>query len=356
MQLCGSTMALTLRSSRWLCILCLRCAWAIDYVTYRWYGYHERFAMTSNWPESSVDVCQDFPAVCVNLYLNQCVKLPESMRVPWTRNITDRDAGRDIFYPARESKGGDYVLLTVQNMQFEPSAQGYLHIYSGCSENCQDCYAGTGQSLHPVRLPSQCGSTETQSVWGLLYNPGDGEYDTTFNCVDSLDNYWEQYGNNDLFATIMRVSIAGLIVLVVITLGSFIYLRVCKREIHPSYDMAYNSSSVRSTRGDGLVQAAITKEQVEAALPIVKLEEEQTCSVCLDTVGPEDDARRLQCQHAFHAECIMTWCCHRGQHVIECPMCRQRHQPTNEADRTPGPAPNVVGVSHEANDLEAAEV
>ena len=35
---------------------------------------------------------------------------------------------------------------------------------------------------------------------------------------------------------------------------------------------------------------------------------------------------------AFHAECIMTWCVHRGQQVIECPMCRQRHPFTAQAD------------------------
>lgn len=28
-----------------------------------WYGSHERFALTTGWPESATQVCQEFPAV-----------------------------------------------------------------------------------------------------------------------------------------------------------------------------------------------------------------------------------------------------------------------------------------------------
>eukprot|EP00913_Durusdinium_trenchii_P016144 g15173.t1 len=100
--------------------------------------------------------------------------------------------------------------------------QDVLNIYSGCSSSCQDCAAGQALSLTPIQLPSMCGVTAHQNVYGLLWNPGDGRVNTAFNCVENLDDYWAQASANDLFATIMRISISGLIVLVIITLGSFL--------------------------------------------------------------------------------------------------------------------------------------
>ena len=45
-----------------------------------------------------------------------------------------------------------------------PAMQSFRAFSAGLGDPCDA--AGTGQSLHPVRLPSQCGSTETQSVPG----------------------------------------------------------------------------------------------------------------------------------------------------------------------------------------------
>ncbi|CAJ1395337.1 unnamed protein product [Effrenium voratum] len=260
-----------------------------------------------------------------------------TMRFGTVRNLTAGSG--EAASQARKSKGGDYVLLTVQDENHQPSNQGYLHIYSGCSETCEDCYSGTGQVLHPVWLPSMCGTTNDQSVFGLLYNPGDGSADTTFNCVESLDQYWEHASSNDLFATIMRISISCLIVLVVITLGSFIYLRICKAE-PSSYGDGFGSY-----RGHARVRGAdITREQVEACLPEVHVDEEATCAVCLDTIQPRDSARRLKCQHEFHSDCIISWCTHRAQRVLECPVCRSKTPLPGQADDEHQEAtPQVIG-------------
>ena len=49
---------------------------------------------------------------------------------------------------------------------------------------------------------------------------------------------------------------------------------------------------------------------------------DNTCPICLDTV---DNAHRLECGHAFHAACLISWL---RQGNLSCPCCRDNlHQP-----------------------------
>ncbi|KAI2491043.1 hypothetical protein MHU86_23523 [Fragilaria crotonensis] len=48
--------------------------------------------------------------------------------------------------------------------------------------------------------------------------------------------------------------------------------------------------------------------------------EATSCSICMDTLVPEDDTVTGLCTHIYHRECIMNWL--QGGHD-ECPNCRQ---------------------------------
>mmetsp|Transcript_50323 Transcript_50323/g.80383 ORF Transcript_50323/g.80383 Transcript_50323/m.80383 type:complete len:168 (-) Transcript_50323:58-561(-) len=56
--------------------------------------------------------------------------------------------------------------------------------------------------------------------------------------------------------------------------------------------------------------------------------ESEICAICLDA-GP--GFRKLQCNHAFHLDCIKAWCREQMQkeenfESIQCPICRSQHQ------------------------------
>lgn len=61
------------------------------------------------------------------------------------------------------------------------------------------------------------------------------------------------------------------------------------------------------------------------------------CSVCLDTLEPENDVRVLTCDHVFHDECIRRWLTTRKG---SCPLCKRDYclrsmpRPTNNNDAT----------------------
>jgi hypothetical protein len=52
-------------------------------------------------------------------------------------------------------------------------------------------------------------------------------------------------------------------------------------------------------------------------------EEEDLCTVCLETMGPDSRATRLPCQHKFHHECALDWFSTRLDQLLpgRCPSC-----------------------------------
>lgn len=127
-------------------------------------------------------------------------------------------------------------------------------------------------------------------------------------------------------------------VLVVITLGSFLYLRICRQESSP-YGLSIGNR-VQVATGTGGVEPP-TKEQIEACVPEVRMDKEETCAVCLESIEVDQTARKLQCNHAFHSECIIGWCTHRSIQAIICPVCRDQ-QPLNPR-REVESEPRVIG-------------
>lgn len=63
---------------------------------------------------------------------------------------------------------------------------------------------------------------------------------------------------------------------------------------------------------------------VEAS-PVSKSgESDRTCAVCLVDIEEGEARRRLQCGHAFHADCVLCWWTHKPRDSFQCPMCRQK--------------------------------
>mmetsp|Transcript_15194 Transcript_15194/g.31822 ORF Transcript_15194/g.31822 Transcript_15194/m.31822 type:complete len:136 (+) Transcript_15194:79-486(+) len=61
---------------------------------------------------------------------------------------------------------------------------------------------------------------------------------------------------------------------------------------------------------------------IEFYFPIIKTCVGAQCAVCLCPVEDEQPCRKLQCEHIYHADCILDWWVHRPRIALECPMCR----------------------------------
>eukprot|EP00439_Symbiodinium_sp_Y106_P056076 s1144_g7.t2 len=340
-------MAPAVHALRWgkLLILGLHAAWGKEFVTYRWYG-HRQNAPRQAFPSPN-EICLNYPAACLDLYVDECVMLPRGMRLPWDGGVPGT---------AGASAGGEFLILRVENSTSERTSRPSFHVHSGCNEGCGDCSAS--KAILQEGLPSVCGATEDEAVFGWVRNSQTIGPNPSSECLRSLDDFYGPQGEaileitqtlktSRMLAVAIPVSLLGLLLAVVVTMGIVIYLRLWKREVFMSLMPRLWSSRSRDT-----TEPKVTKEQVEAALPIIRLDVEETCSVCLETVELNEDARRLKCQHAFHADCIMSWCTHRGTSVIGCPVCRQPQSLTGEAASVA--APQIVG-GHVMPDIEVPQ-
>lgn len=92
----------------------------------------------------------------------------------------------------------------------------------------------------------------------------------------------------------------------------------------------------------------ITKKHIEEQFPIFNLESEDTtdavCIICLEDILPDSKCRRLQCHHAFHAECILQWWVHRPRASIKCPLCKQDQNVILDLE-APNPKASQPGLS-----------
>mmetsp|Transcript_21789 Transcript_21789/g.65006 ORF Transcript_21789/g.65006 Transcript_21789/m.65006 type:complete len:176 (-) Transcript_21789:93-620(-) len=76
------------------------------------------------------------------------------------------------------------------------------------------------------------------------------------------------------------------------------------------------------------------RRKIEHCLPTTAVSDSSVCVVCLEALTPEDAGRVLNCAHAFHAECIMSWWMHAADYElssVRCPVCR-RTQPIELRD------------------------
>jgi len=305
-----------------------------DFITLRYYGREtRRFMRTHAWPDDASEVCHTFPAVCLNLHVGECIKSPPEFRVPWNRNVTERDAGRRVYDPPLESDLGGYMLLTFFVMKYEAKLRNPWQIFSGCAEGCLDCgVTGTGLALHPLKLPVHQVITEEGGVFAAWYNDGNGTRNTEFSCVDSLADHWKDIEESNSRTSLIKGLVgAG----VAVFFGACVFVVYCK---HRRYKVQMEEQVLRSIReGTGQFTVSmgpastsaqrqvnvITQPQIEEQFPVTSVDGEPQCVVCLSPVYPREKGRQLQCHHSFHADCILSWWLHRPRRQIECPVCRQ---------------------------------
>ncbi|CAM8895675.1 unnamed protein product [Rhodiola kirilowii] len=83
----------------------------------------------------------------------------------------------------------------------------------------------------------------------------------------------------------------------------------------PSLDMLLQHLAENDPNRYGTPPAK--KEAIES-MPIVKIQDNMQCSVCLDDFEIGAEAREMPCKHKFHDSCIMPWL----QLHSSCPVCR----------------------------------
>lgn len=77
-----------------------------------------------------------------------------------------------------------------------------------------------------------------------------------------------------------------------------------------------------------------TAEQISQATQIARLDREEDCAICQDTITPTQDCRKiLHCGHWFHKDCIDPW----FRQNVQCPICRYdiREYRTQQSIPTP---------------------
>ncbi|CAE8597821.1 unnamed protein product [Polarella glacialis] len=88
----------------------------------------------------------------------------------------------------------------------------------------------------------------------------------------------------------------------------------------PSVEPVIRSKTARKSTGK-----VTLAELAELTFPEVGVLEELQCTICLDVITPEDPARKLSCNHAFHSSCISCWwkCSLQSRSgKVNCPSCR----------------------------------
>ncbi|CAA6669196.1 unnamed protein product [Spirodela intermedia] len=81
------------------------------------------------------------------------------------------------------------------------------------------------------------------------------------------------------------------------------------------------------------------KKEAVDALPTVKVEENLSCSVCLEDFARGEEAKEMPCKHRFHSGCILPWL----ELHSSCPVCRLQIP----ADETPRMGPGRVVMATE---------
>lgn len=64
---------------------------------------------------------------------------------------------------------------------------------------------------------------------------------------------------------------------------------------------------------------------------VPKEERDDTCSICLIDMEPDEEVKELACRHCYHAECLHQWLLVS----VLCPLCKQRAEPPAAPRRRP---------------------
>jgi len=289
-------------------------------VTFRWYGpYRERFQQVEAYP---ADVCATFYAECVDMELNECVKVPETWRVPYSLEVQESKSKKMLYEPPGEGFNraenglGEYMVIAKSDLYWEGEA---LTLWSNCTVGCRDCInTKTGFAYRPVELPADCKRTTAGSVFAIWYNDRSGNMDSRKSCVSSLEEYYKDVEENQQRHTIIVVCILAALGLLCIAMVALI----CWWRKKYNWRLEQTMRGIREQwRQDPA--SPIGRRQIEDAFPPQQgMQGEPQCVVCLSPITKEQSYRVLQCCHSFHDECIMEWWLREARTELECPVCR----------------------------------
>jgi len=299
-----------------------------DFVTYRYYGRRvSNFQKTKGYPENPWEVCRTFYAVCTNLRAYKCVQANAEMIVPFNHKVNNSEEDRYVIDPpkANAAAKGNYMLLSDNHVKWADNTGWKL--WSGCDEGCHECSQGTGLALYPVEMPTMCGHTESGDVFGILWNKGDGSMNTEQQCVESLEAHWNEVDeDNNLHTIVSMLSVLGFLVCGA-ACGLFLWRHHRKTQLEGWRSNAAiqmpNFTGVALQMQSGQPPRIIGQTAIDTEFPVVSVTDEPQCVVCLVPVTASDSARRLQCNHVFHANCILAWWVHTPRSSLECPVCKQ---------------------------------
>lgn len=253
--------------------------------------------------------------------LNQCIRQPEHMSIPYSHVVQEEKSDRkQIYEPPNEGWNlddnglGRYMTISRSELYWEGEA---FTLWSNCSESCRDCInTKTGLAYRPILLPYDCQQTAAGSVFAIFHNSVRGNRE---NCIESLQNYYAKLEKIDERNTFILASIlisigSGCIIII----GLIWWWR-------KSHGMRLRQTLHRfSAQGRQDSANTINRRQIEDALPPqTGILGEPQCVVCIAPITKEQSARVLQCCHTFHDECIMEWWLREPRSELECPVCRR---------------------------------
>lgn len=62
-------------------------------------------------------------------------------------------------------------------------------------------------------------------------------------------------------------------------------------------------------------------DKYEINCPVIKVEEDDKCLICLEDIKKEEDVYSLPCRHFFHINCLKQSVSHNH---LYCPTCREK--------------------------------
>ena len=66
------------------------------------------------------------------------------------------------------------------------------------------------------------------------------------------------------------------------------------------------------------VKITVEETAVEQ-LPLIKITENNTCSICMEDLKIDTEATKLNCNHLYHPDCIKSYLLN---YDYKCPLCR----------------------------------
>jgi len=329
----------------------------------RYYGDAPKLFDTSrNFPQ---DVCEAFQAMCEVVTVGQCKTTLDEFAMPYADDSSPQWR--------QGAKGQGYFTFEVN------ATTGESRLWSGCSPGCTSC--SNGLVLQGLTEGDQglCRATPNRAVYQLKAGASSSDKEV---CVRSLSEYHGLLAvREDRYRLVVSIS-GGVLVFLVCFFCTASAMMTPKRpptpkiitvqEIERAFP-AKRGAAARRRAGTahcyadhstiasatpagspGTASKTDVGEDREEHVERQTSEQELTCAVCLMVIAPDELFRELQCDHCFHADCIVQWWTHVPRATLQCPTCR--HLQTVEDLEGPGlDSPKLVATEATASEAVAEQ-